>query len=99
MNEIQDCLNCGRDMIDHHRSNMKCYGGFGTYYREVTKDNFNQSFDARVWARQFVQMGKQNPSIATDEATMIGWFANAIMRGYDEHERKPRLLEPEEGNK
>lgn len=43
------------------------------------------SFDARDWARAFVEHARQNPSIATDEGTMIAWFANALMRGYDEH--------------
>jgi hypothetical protein len=29
----------------------------------------------------------QNPSIPKDEGTMIGWFANAIMAGYDKGKR------------
>lgn len=59
-----------------------------------TSAHFAQSFDARVWAKEFVSIVKQNPSIATDEGTMIGWFANALMRGYDEmanrHDREVR---------
>jgi hypothetical protein len=43
-----------------------------------------QSFDARDWAREFVLTVRQNPAIATDEGTMIGWFSNALMRGFDE---------------
>jgi len=39
--------------------------------------------DAKIWAEEFVKMVKKKPSIATDEGTMIGWFANAIMAGYD----------------
>jgi hypothetical protein len=50
-----------------------------------------RSFDASDWARDFVAHVKANPSIATDEGTMIGWFANAIMRGYDEHARIYRI--------
>jgi hypothetical protein len=50
--------------------------------------DFTQSFDARVWAAAFVKHVTLRPTIATDEATMIGWFANAIMRGYDEHARR-----------
>lgn len=38
------------------------------------------SFDAKDWAAAFC---KQNPSI--DEGLMIAWFANALMRGFDEH--------------
>lgn len=52
--------------------------------------DFAQSTDARDWASAFVQMVRAHPSIATDEGTMIGWFANAIMRGYDEREAKER---------
>ena len=46
--------------------------------------SFTQSFQAMDWAKAFVALVKQKPEIATDEATMLGWFANAIMRGYDE---------------
>lgn len=41
------------------------------------------SFDAREWATAFVRLVKEKPEIATDEGTMTGWFANAIMCGYD----------------
>ena len=47
-----------------------------------------QSFDARDWARHFVNHVRVNPSIATDEGTMVSWFANALMRGFDEARRK-----------
>ena len=47
-----------------------------------------QSFDARDWAKHFVNHVKANPSIVQDEGTMIAWFANAIMRGWDERERR-----------
>lgn len=49
---------------------------------------FTRSFDATVWAKAFVQHVHANPSIATDEGTMVGWFANALMRGYDEYKRE-----------
>ena len=38
------------------------------------------SFDARDWAEAFC---KQFPEV--DEDTMRGWFASALMRGWDEH--------------
>lgn len=50
--------------------------------------SFTQSFDAMDWARAFVAIARENPAIATDEGTMVGWFANALMRGYDEHARR-----------
>ena len=40
-------------------------------------------FSAKVWAEEFVRSVKIKPEIATDEGTMLGWFANAIMAGYD----------------
>lgn len=44
-----------------------------------------ESFDARVWAKDFVDTVTKNPSIPMDEETMTTWFAAALMRGYDEH--------------
>lgn len=46
------------------------------------------SFDAREWAKAFVELIRKKPEIATDEATMTTWFAGALMRGYDEHARR-----------
>lgn len=60
-----------------------------------TEHDFTQSFDARVWAKAFVKHVAEKPDIATDEETMIGWFANAIMRGYDENDRQRRARERE----
>ena len=40
------------------------------------------SFDARDWAKAFC---KRFPDM--DEQVMVGWFANALMRGYDEQQR------------
>ena len=45
-----------------------------------------RSFDALVWAAGFVKHVQANPAIATDEETMVAWFASALMRGYDERE-------------
>lgn len=47
-----------------------------------------QTMDAVVWAKEFVKTATKIPSIATDEGTMIGWFANAIMAGYDEAQKR-----------
>jgi len=40
------------------------------------------SFDARDWAKAFVKLH------GGDEELMTSWFANALMRGYDEQSRK-----------
>lgn len=42
------------------------------------------SFDARDWAEAFCRIAKtQGHDI--DEGWMVTWFANALMRGFDEH--------------
>jgi hypothetical protein len=41
------------------------------------------SFDARDWARAFCKIAKDKGH-DLDEGWMISWFANALMRGYDE---------------
>ena len=55
--------------------------------------NLHGTLDASVWAAEFCKRwpsalcqiaGKEGVSDGPDfEATMIGWFANAIMTGYD----------------
>jgi hypothetical protein len=45
-----------------------------------------QSFDARDWAKAFLDAYERYPGDDfLTEDVMIGWFANALMRGYDEH--------------
>lgn len=39
--------------------------------------------DAMIWAERFVKRVKEKPSIATDEGTMLAWFAGAIESGRD----------------
>jgi hypothetical protein len=50
-------------------------------------------FDATKWAKGWLQVLAENPGIATDEGTMIGWFSNAIMAGY-EHGRREEQARP-----
>lgn len=53
-----------------------------------------QSFDAADWAKAFIaKFGKSRERI--DESLMMGWFANALMRGYDEyHQATPTIAAP-----
>lgn len=55
-----------------------------------------QSFDAVDWAKEFMRIfDKRRDEI--DEALMLTWFANALMRGFDEHrwrQEKERPLSP-----
>jgi hypothetical protein len=61
-----------------------------TYDNKLDFNDINwplQSFDARDWAKAFCKIiGEYHNDI--DENLMIAWFANALMRGYDEHARR-----------
>lgn len=41
-----------------------------------------QTSDCRIWARALEANLRRDPEYGTEEALM-GWFANAIMAGYD----------------
>lgn len=52
-------------------------------------------FEAPEWATMFqASMRAQGQPVTPDHELLRGWFANAIMRGYDEHARKySKLIE------
>lgn len=54
------------------------------------RPDFWQSFDARDWAAAFVEIVRKNHNIEIDESLMTGWFANALMVGFDEHARRQK---------
>ena len=58
--------------------------------------NLTQTADAQVWAKEWLKTIKEHPTIPTDEGAMIGWFANAIMAGYDDCYRKYKLAMTEQ---
>lgn len=60
---------------------------------EEKKEFDIQNIDAKLWAEEFVKTVKAHPNIPTDKGTMIGWFANAIMAGYDHEKPKEELKE------
>jgi hypothetical protein len=49
--------------------------------------NLTQVFDGRIWAKEFMRI-VVNSGKPIDEEWMFGWFANAIMAGYDNHRWK-----------
>ena len=49
----------------------------------VQEQRWPHTVDAQVWADEWLKTIAQHPGIANDKAAMIGWFANAIMAGYD----------------
>lgn len=55
------------------------------------------SFDAADWAEAFittanklVEQGAHPAELLQDKAWLTGWFANALMRGYDEKRGEER---------
>lgn len=44
--------------------------------------------DGLAWAKEFCKRAAASPAIATDLETMRGWFANAVMAGFDEAQRR-----------
>lgn len=42
------------------------------------------SFDPDVWVDAWIETIGKNPEIPQNRETMRAWFANALMRGYDE---------------
>jgi hypothetical protein len=54
----------------------------------MKKINLTQTTDARIWAKEWLKTIKKHPEIPKDEGTMIGWFANSLMAGYDSAMRK-----------
>jgi len=52
----------------------------------------HEDMDASRWAREFMEVW--NRGVQMDEGWMIGWFANAIMCGYDEANRRLSQSQP-----
>ncbi len=50
---------------------------------EEEKVNLHGTIDAEIWTQEWLKTIGKNPSIPTDKGTMIAWFANALMAGYD----------------
>lgn len=62
------------------------------------------SFDARDWAEAFCKVAnaqgfKDEHGNPIDEGWMIGWFANALMRGFDEREARIPQRYDADGNR
>lgn len=51
--------------------------------------NLHSTTDARVWASEFMRIiVKSESPVIIDEGLMLGWFANAMMAGYDQAKRE-----------
>lgn len=53
-----------------------------------TPRDVSVSMDGRVWAAEFMRSCVENPSVPYDLGSMVGWFANALMKGHDEARNK-----------
>lgn len=58
----------------------------------IQRGEWPHTADAQVWARKWLEITKDKPEVASDEGAMIGWFANAIMAGYDAQRHVQRRL-------
>jgi len=47
------------------------------------KVDLTSTDNAHIWADEWLKAIKKNPTIPYSRDTMIGWFANSIMVGYD----------------
>ena len=53
------------------------------------------TMDAKIWTEKWMEHITDHPEIPTDFDTMVGWFSNAIMAGYDQGQRD-RLVRGQE---
>lgn len=65
----------------------------------VAKQQWPCTVDAREWVDEWLKVYDSDPAIAADRGTMLGWFANAIMAGYDtamlrRAQREPNTVQP-----
>lgn len=51
--------------------------------KATSEQAWPNTMDAQKWAEEWLKSIAERPEIATDEGTMIAWFASAIMAGYD----------------
>jgi hypothetical protein len=56
--------------------------------KELSKSKLPQSFDARDWVNEWRETLKTAPTISWDNDTMLTWFSNALMAGFDEAHRR-----------
>lgn len=51
--------------------------------KNKTEVELLSTMDATIWADEWLKTIEKHTQIPTDRGTMIGWFANSIMVGYD----------------
>lgn len=58
-------------------------------------NDLNYNTDALVWAKEFMKVVHKH-NVEVDEDFMLGWFANAIMTGYDVARQKYEMVNAHE---
>jgi len=56
--------------------------------KDLSKSKLPQSFDARDWVNEWRETLRSAPTMSWDDGTMLSWFSNAIMCGFDEASRR-----------
>lgn len=79
----EKCPSCGSTM---EWMPVDCQHVWHRRIKMSTAFNIHASFDAREWSAYFMATLRENPEIVIDQDLMDTWFANALMRGYDERE-------------
>lgn len=60
--------------------------------KAIAEQRWPQSIDAETWADEWLKTIREHPEVPTDKGAMIGWFANAIMAGYDTAQHRNAYL-------
>jgi hypothetical protein len=68
-------------MSASHDKNDEELPGMLAVAKGIAEQRFPHTMDAAVWASEFMKIHAGMTDL--DEGAMIGWFANAIMAGYD----------------
>lgn len=65
----------------------------------VQYQKWPHTIEPREWADEWLKTIAEHPEVPFDRAAMIGWFANAIMAGYDTAcLRMPSTIQAEANN-
>jgi hypothetical protein len=52
-------------------------------FEPISNKELQSTMDARIWAKEFIRIYEKNDRLGVDKELMTGWFANAIMVGFD----------------
>jgi transcription elongation factor Elf1 len=84
-NKLTDTEACNARLVEQVEQLTAELAGWKADAERLAKFQYEHSFvefEAKVWVSEWMKSIKNDRSIATSEATMLGWFSNAIMAGY-----------------